>query len=186
MELNKREQVKALIEKGGMTKAAIAAALSMSPSSVSTQMTYLRWMDHYIITDPETKVLSFTDKETYEAMQAEKKANTKTKAAAARTPAERLADLQKTIGTQRTALTKWETKVKSISEIVTEHPNDVDAQMDLEEAKAQVTLLKIKISRNEALADTLSAGEETAEDAEAANEATEDESAESDTDDDLL
>ena len=47
----KREQVKDMIAEGTHTKAQIAETLGMSAASVSTQMTYLRWMGNNIIYD---------------------------------------------------------------------------------------------------------------------------------------
>lgn len=151
-ELNKRELVKECIEKGNMTKAEIAEHLEMSAGSVSTQMTYLRWMDHYIMTDPDTKILSFTDKETYEAFEAEKKANRKTKTTAARTPEERAVAIAKTIKTQEGQLAKWKEKESAAAEMLKELPEDENAILNHKEAVAQVALLEVKLVRNKALA----------------------------------
>ena len=152
---NKREQVKECIELGTMTKADMVEKLGMSSGSVSTQMTYLRWMGHFILPEPETKILKFTDKETYEAHVADKKANAKTPKGAARTPAERAVAVAKTITNQEASKVKWDAKIVECEEILTELPDDADAELNLKEAIASVALAEVKIARNTSLALTL-------------------------------
>ena len=160
---NKRDQVKECIALGTMNKIEIAEKLGMSVASVATQMTYLRWMDNYIITAPETKILSFTDKDTYEKLEAERVANRKTKPTATRTPEERAVATAKTIATQTDQLDKWAAKVEVAEELLTEHPDDVDAKLNLKEATAMVALLEVKLARNEKLAEDLPEVPETDE-----------------------
>ena len=154
-EMNKRDQVKACVEKGNMTKIQIAEELGMSVASVGTNMTYLRWMDNYILTDAETKELSFTDQETFEALEAERKANRKTKSTSTRTPEERATATAKTIATQTDQLDKWSDKVVAAQEMLDEHPDDEDAKLNFKEATAMVALLEVKLVRNEKLAEEL-------------------------------
>jgi len=153
--INKRDQVKALIALGTLTKAEIAEKLDMSVASVSTQMTYLRWMDNYILTDPDTKILSFTDQETFDKLEAERRANRKTKTTATRTPEERAQAAAKTVGNQEKQLATWTTKLGSINEIALEHPDDADVALNMKEAKAMVDLLEVKLARNSALLESL-------------------------------
>ena len=152
---NKRDQVKECIKRGDLTKAEIATALGMSLGSVSSQMTYLRWMDNYIVTDPETKILSFTTKEAFEALEAEKKANKSTKTTATRTPEERAQAVAKTIGTQEKQLAKWQAKSEQIAAFIAEHPEDADAALAAKEATASIALLEVKLARNTALLESL-------------------------------
>lgn len=169
---NKRDQIKDCIEAGEMTKAEIAVKLDMSEASVATQMTYLRWMDNYILTDKETKILSFTDKETFEKLEAEKKANHKTKSTSNRTPAERANAVAKTLGNQNKSLISWQKKLDLNNEVLEDHPDDADVLLNIKEATAQVALLEVKINRNEALAATLPEPvEEVVEEVEAVEEA---------------
>lgn len=171
---NKRELVKDCIEQGNMTKQEIADELGMSVASVSTQMTYLRWMDNYILIDPETKVLSFTDQETFEAAEAAKKANRKTKSTSTRTPEERAAAVAKTLGNQNKQLATWKTKLEAAEEMLEEHADEA-AELAVKEAEAMVALLEVKIVRNEVLADDLPApveAEEEPADVEEADEET--------------
>lgn len=154
-ELTKREQVRQCIEKGNMTKADIVEELSMSAGSVSTQMTYLRWMDNYIMIDPDTKCLYFTDKETFEAFEADKKANKKTKSTSSKTPEERAITVAKTITNQTATLAKWQAKVVETAEVLETLPDDENAILNAKEAEAMVILTEVKLARNNALADTL-------------------------------
>lgn len=151
-EKTKREQVKDCIELGTMTKAEIAEELSISVASVSTQMTYLRWGLMFIMTDPETKVLYFTDQATFEAFEADKKANRKTKSTSTRTPEERAVATAKTIANQTKQLAKWEEKSALNDEILSEHPEDANAELNVKESVAMIALLEVKLVRNEALA----------------------------------
>jgi hypothetical protein len=150
--MNKRDQVKALITLGTMTKIEMAAELDMSVGSCSTQMTYLRWMDNYIFTHPETKIISFITKEEADAIEAAKPAKGSSKKASTRTPAERAVAVAKTIATQETALGKWNAKVVELEEVLEAVPDDADAILNMKEAVAQVALHEVKLERNEALA----------------------------------
>jgi len=63
----RRDQVKRFITEGTFTKIEIAEHLGIKPISVSALMTRLRRMGNYIITNPETKALSFCTEEEYRA-----------------------------------------------------------------------------------------------------------------------
>lgn len=157
----KRDIVKDCISLGTMTKAQIAEEHGMSAGSVSTQMTYLRWMGYFILIDPEAKVLSFTDEETFNQFEAEKKANRKGgKKAPTRTPAERAVATAKTIANQEKQLAKWQGKVYEAEEVLSTLPDDPDAMLNLKEARANTDLLEVKLVRNRALADELPSLEE--------------------------
>ncbi len=146
--MGKRDQVKAAIESGGKTKIEIAEALGMSVASVSSQMTYLRWMGMFIIYD-ENKILSAVTEEEFEAWQEELKANRKTKAVSNKTPEEQAVALQKTIKTQNGTLVKWEKKLDNTVKALIDDPEDDELLECQDEASANITLLKIKIRRNE-------------------------------------
>ena len=155
-QVNRREQVKELIEKGNMTKAEIAEALEVNPASVSSQMTYLRWMGNFIIADPETKALSFCTEEENEAHQTLVKASRKSKASAASKDPQDVANaLAKTLKTQRAQYTKALVKCAQVDADVQLEPDDMELIELKEEADANATLLRIKIKRNEARAENL-------------------------------
>ena len=153
--VNRREQVKELIQAGKYTKAQIAEALEVNPASVSSQMTYLRWMGNFIVAD-ESKVLRFVTEDEYAAHQAIAQANKKVKTgAAAKDPQTRANELAKTITKQVSQLTKMQAKLDQVLADINEDPDDEDLQELMEEASANVTLMQIKIKRNKALAATL-------------------------------
>lgn len=152
--ISKREQVKALIGKGGYTKQMIADELSTSIGSIGSQMTYLRWMGNFIKYDAD-KVLSFVTEEEHDAWQEELKANRKTTTTAAKTPEEQAIACQKAIGRQETQLTNWNKKLETIEIALDEDEDSEELQELLDEANANITLLTIKIRRNEARAETL-------------------------------
>ena len=147
----KRDQVKLLIAKGGYTRDTIAKELGMSVASVSSQFTYLRWMGNFIIFDDD-KHLSLVDEATYNAWVAEKaaKAGTKkTSASATKTPAEQYKTLAKTIGVEKKQQEAWKAKLAKIEKDQEDMPEDDELiEMGLE-AGAMVTLLGIKVARNE-------------------------------------
>lgn len=165
---NRREQVKEMIKRGNMTKAAIAEEIGVSAASVSSQMTYLRWMGKFIKYD-ENKILTFCTEEEYNAWQEELAANRKSKAASTRTPEEQAEATHKAIKRQETQLANWRKKMEAITKDLQADPED-DELLELEEeAEANITLLKIKIKRNEAkaeeLPDYVEEAEEDADDA---------------------
>jgi len=157
---SQRELVKELIETGEYTKAAIAEKLGMSAGSVSTQMTYLRWMGLFIATNPETKVLSFCSQEEFEAAEAEKKAKAKTKSTSTKAPQERYDAVTKTVANQEKTLERWQTKVSDAQAILEERPDDEDVLLALKEAEAMVIVTEVKLARNNKLADDLAQLEE--------------------------
>jgi biotin operon repressor len=145
--MNRREEVAELIKEGTHTKAEIAEKLEVSPASVSSQMTYLRWMGNFITYD-ENKVLSFCDEETHIAWKADLEANRKTKASA-RTPEEQAEATYNAIAKQTTQLANWRKKLDQIEKDLVEEPEDAQLDEFKREAEANITLLEIKISRNE-------------------------------------
>jgi len=150
--VNRREQVKELIETGEYTKAEIAAKLEVKDASVSSQMTYLRWMGHFIVAD-ENKKLRFCTEDEYNAQQEVVLANRKAKAStSAKTPQEQADALAKTLKTQRAAYAKAQAKVDQVNADIAEDPDDEELVELKEEADANATLLRIKIKRNEAAA----------------------------------
>ncbi len=148
--VTKRDQVKEAIITGEFTKAQIAENLEMSLGSVSSQMTYLRWMGMFIKWD-ENKVLSMCTSDEFDAWEAENKANRKSPAASKLTPEEQSVRTAKTLGNQAKSLVTWEKKLEGAIEI-----NDDDATEEnqdyVDECEANIVLLKIKIKRNEAKA----------------------------------
>lgn len=164
---NKRELVKACIELGTMTKADIAEEYDMTVGAVSTNMTYLRWADLFILTDKETKILTFTDKATFDALEAEKASNKGGKKTSARTPAERAIATAKTIANQEASKVKWEAKVADLDEMLETVPDDADVILNLKEANASIAILEVKLVRNEALAATLPSLEDATAEVEA-------------------
>lgn len=160
----RQDQVKELIEKGGFTKKAIAEALGVPVNSVSSQLTYLRWKGNYIMTDPETKILSFVTEEEMQAHETAVKTARAAKAssASAKSPQERANALAVTIKRQETQLTGFNAKVGQIEADMLKDeeagkPEDEELVELLEEAKANATLMRIKIKRNKALAESLPA-----------------------------
>ena len=160
----RQDQVKELIEKGGFTKKAIADALGVPVNSVSSQLTYLRWKGNFIMTDPDTKVLSFVTEEEMQAHEAAVKTARAAKAssASAKTPQERANALAVTIKRQETQFAGFLTKISQIEADMLKDgeagkPEDEELVELLEEAKANATLMRIKIKRNKALAESLPA-----------------------------
>lgn len=152
--VNRRDQVKELIEKGTMTKQQIAAAIDVSPASVSSQMTYLRWMGHFIKYD-DNKILSFCTEDEYNAWQEDLTAKRKTTSANARTPEEQAKATHTTIKRQESQLTNWQTKKEAIEKDLAEEPEDEELLELLAEADANIVLLTIKLKRNKAKAEEL-------------------------------
>lgn len=173
--INRREQVRELIQKGTMTKQEIAEEIDVSSASVSSQMTYLRWMGNFIKYDSD-KILSFCTEEEYNEWQEELAANRKTKSASTRTPEEQAEATHKAIKRQNVQLGNWGKKLEAITRDLQTEPED-DELLELElEANANITLLKIKIRRNEAKAEQLPEYVEATEDdgaTDAATDATE-------------
>jgi len=159
---NRREQVAELIEEGAHTKAEIAEALDISPASVSSQMTYLRWMGHFIKYD-DNKVLSFCSEDEHAAWQAELAANRKGKTSA-RTPEEQAEATYNTIQRQETQLSNWQKKLAQIEADIQDDPEDEQLDEFKREAEANITLLEIKLSRNRAKQEDLPDYEPPAED----------------------
>lgn len=164
-EKTRQDQVKELIEKGGYTKKAIAEELGVPVNSVSSQLTYLRWKGKCIMTNPETKVLSFVSEEELAAHEASIAAarQAKANAATSKTPQERANALATTIKRQETQFAAANTKIEQIEKDLADEPNDAELLELLDEAKANATLLRIKIKRNKALAETLPVPEPMAE-----------------------
>lgn len=144
IKVTRRDQIKELIETGEFTKKEIAEKLEIKESGVSSQLTYLRWMGFFIIWD-EDKKLSFVDEDGYAAWEAEKKTNRKTPASTSKkTPQEQFDGLTKTIGNQEKTLAKWEDKLSLLND-----EDQTDGTL-IPEAEANITLLQIKIQRNQA------------------------------------
>ncbi len=161
-----KERIKDMIEEGVHTKKEIAAALDIKESSVSSNMTYLRWGGKFIKWDDE-KRLCFIDEAGYDEWQEERKANTKSKKAVSKlTPQEQFNRFSKTAANQEKALANWEAKVAKYAE---DAPSDDTL---LPEAEAQVTLTSIKLQRTRAKLDAVDMSEVT-EAGEAAEEADE-------------
>lgn len=156
--VSKREQVLALVNEGKHTKAEIAALLEMSPASVSSQFTYLRWMGNFIVIDSATKVVSSTDKESYDKIVAAKNAaKSASRGASKQTPQERSNALARTITKQKKQLANAEAKVAQIQADLIATPNDEELQELLVETQANVTIIKSKLKRNEKAATDLPA-----------------------------
>jgi len=143
--INRRDQIIELIETGAMTKAEIAEKIGIKVTGVSSQLTYLRWMGKFIIFDAETKILSFTDEDGYAEWEAEKKSNRKTKSTTTRTPQEQFDAVTKTIASQIKLKTKWESKL----DLMQAEDYVVEDDTLIPEAEANITLLGIKLIRNE-------------------------------------
>jgi len=160
--MNRREQVAELIKEGTHTKAEIAEALDISAASVSSQMTYLRWMGNFIKYD-ENKILTFCTEDEYNDWQEELAKNRKTKTSA-RTPEEQAEAVYKTIERQESQLANWQKKLTQINADIADDPNDEQLDEFRREAEANITLLEIKISRNRVKQDDLPDYEPPAED----------------------
>ena len=172
--LDRRGQVKGMIDEACHTKAEIADKIGVSQASVSSQMTYLRWMGNFIKYDAD-KILSFCTEDEYAEWQAELQANRKTKSTAARTPEEQAKAVAQAIERQEKQLENWGKKLAQITDDLQAEPDD-DELLELEaEANANIVLLKIKIKRNGIKATELPAvpEEDEVEESDAAEEAEE-------------
>lgn len=147
---SKRDQVLEMLREGGYTREEIADALDMTVASVSSQFTYLRWMGNFIIYD-EDKVIHLVNQEEYDKWLEEKAANRKTKSStSAKTPQEQADALDKTIKNQTKQLENWQAKKTKIDNDLEAMPDDDELQEMQAEAAANITLLQIKIKRNNA------------------------------------
>lgn len=154
--ISRREQVKELVETGNYTKAEIATALDVNVGSISSQLTYLRWMGNFILTDPETKKLSFCDEDTWNEYQEKvSAAKVAKKAGASKTPQERANSLAVTIKRQETQLKNISAKVAQLEKELEAEPGDSELEELLAEAKANETIVSLKLKRNKALAESL-------------------------------
>lgn len=153
-EISKREQVKALIDEGGYTKKEIAEKLEMSESSVSSQMTYLRWQGNFITYD-EDKVLSLVSEEEFNEWDEARKANRKSGPTSTKTPEEQAVAVAKTIKTQEKQLANWEKKAADIKAALEDEPDNEELEELSQEADANIVLLGIKLKRNKAKAAAL-------------------------------
>lgn len=168
-ELGKKELVKQLIGEGEHTKAEIAAKLSMSTASVSSQMTYLRWMGNFIVYD-EKKILSLVTEEEYKEWQATLQANKKPKIT--KTPEQLAKQAVKSLAKLKTSLASWELRLDKADE--NEAIDDMEEFQA--EASANIVLLEIKIKRAMAaiakadVGSTDTEGQGTSEDIENPNE----------------
>jgi hypothetical protein len=159
-EKKRLDQVREMIEAGTYTKAEIAEALDIKPAGVSSQMTYLRWQGNFIKTDADTKVLSFCTEEEFKAIEADKAARAATRTTASKkTPEEQAAAVAKTIKTQTKQMETWQAKLDEYLKDKaafdeTGEGEDIDQDL-IDEAEANVTLLRIKIKRNTAKASEL-------------------------------
>ena len=145
---NRREQVKGMIEQGEFTKAQIAEELSVSAASVSSQMTYLRWMGNFIKYDAD-KILTIVTEEEHVAWQEELAANRKSTSVSNKTPEEQAEAVFKTIERQNSSLTTWTKKAEKVEVDLIDEPDDEELLELKAEADANVVLLGIKIKRNE-------------------------------------
>ena len=151
-QVNRREQVKECINAGTFTKAEIAEHLGVNTASVSSQMTYLRWMGNFIVAD-ENKKLRFVSEEEHTALTEVANANKKAKTVGtAKTPQEQANALAKALKNQKTLLAKAQAKVDQVNKDVAVDPSDTDLLELQAEAMANLTLLTIKIKRNGARA----------------------------------
>ena len=148
---NRRAAVEALINEGIYTKQEIADAIGTTVANVSSQMTYLRWMGKFIITN-ESKQLFFCSEEQAEARAEEQRAKQKGKAASARTPEQQAEVTHKTLKRQQASLETWKAKVVTLTNELAEEPDDEALTELLAEANANALLLEIKIKRNAAKA----------------------------------
>jgi len=149
--VNRREQVKELIATGNYTKAEIAAELGVNDASVSSQMTYLRWMGNFILANADKK-LRFVTQEEAEAAEAAVIANRKVGTTSAKSPQERADALVKTIKTQESAYAKALAKCKQVDKDLEDDSNDEELLEIKEEADANEVILRLKLKRNKALA----------------------------------
>lgn len=137
----KREQVKDLIAEGVHTKAQIADNLSMSAASVSSQMTYLRWMGNNIIYSAE-KILSFVTADEFTEWKDAQAATKKVKKVSTKAPADQLKAAEKSLKGAITALNNWEIRVEKTTAEDIEDFEEFTA-----ESSANIVLLGIKIKR---------------------------------------
>jgi len=168
--VNRREQVQELIKTGNYSKTEIAAELGVNAPSVSSQMTYLRWMGNFILSDPETKKLRFCTEDEYNAHQELTTASRKAKTAgSAKTPQEQANALAATIAKQEKEHAKAVAKVAQIEAELVAEPNDEELIELLEEAKALEVISRLKVKRNKAKAAELPAPEAVVAEPEAAD-----------------
>ncbi len=163
--VSKRDQVKNAIAECTFTKKQIAENLGMSIGSVSSQMTYLRWMGNFIMWNDD-KIMTFCTEEEFDAWKAAQSKKSGTTAAVSKlTPDEQAVKLAKTIATQGKSLENWEKKLVDAEEVLESEDNEENQEENqdyVDECNANIVLVKIKIKRNIAKADALPDAEEAA------------------------
>lgn len=158
--VTKKDQVFEMLQEGTYTKQQMADALDCKIGSISSNFTYLRWAGNFIKTDADG-VCSLITEEEAEAIEAEKAANRKEKTpATTKTPKEQAEAAEKAVKRMSTTLENWEQKQDAFLIEFEDKEVDIDDQDKLDEAAANIVLLKIKIKRANArlaaLADQLS------------------------------
>lgn len=169
----KRDQVLALLKEGKYTREQIAVQLGMSTASVSSQFTYLRWMGNYIIAD-ENKVLSLATETEFAAWEAARESNRKTKtttsAASTKSPAEQYESAKKAIETSTKQLASWTAKFEQAEKDLAAETDNALIRELYEEAGAMVTLLTIKLRRQQTKFDAMEVPEPVVEEEEVSSD----------------
>lgn len=149
--VDRRGPVKELLLTGNYTKVEIAEKLGVPTDSVSSQMTYLKWMGFPTITEEGTKKLKIVSLEEYAIWEAAKIANRKAKAPTSkRSPQEQANALGKTVKSQAAQLTKAVTRKAQVDAELIDNADDDVLQDISAELGATITLLTIKLKRNNA------------------------------------
>ena len=148
--------IKDLIKAGGATKESLIEEVGCSAASLATNFTYLRLMGFYPV-KAEDETFSFVSEEEWETIQAERKANAKTrKTASPKTPAELLEAAKKRYDRCEKALQTAETKAAEFDNEITD--------LRLTIAKAEFRLAEIVTDEAQAnVPDTEEVAEEVAE-----------------------
>jgi sugar-specific transcriptional regulator TrmB len=149
--VDRRGPVKELLLTGEFTKVEIAEKLGIPADSVSSQMTYLKWMGFPTVTEEGTKKLKIVSLEEYATWEAAKIANRKAKAPTSkRSPQEQANALAKTVKSQAAQLAKAEVRKAQVDTELADNADDDVLQDISAELGATISLLTIKLKRNNA------------------------------------
>ena len=85
----KRDLILTAIQEGGATRESLMEVADVNSKGLASQFTYMRLMGNCPVMDAETKIYIIFDRETYDTMVEDRKANAKS-TGPAKTPAERL------------------------------------------------------------------------------------------------
>lgn len=130
--------IKGLIDAGNATRETIKAELGIPASTLATNLSYLRMGGFYAISDADG-ILSFTDEEGWDTIQAEKKANKKVSKVSVKTPYEQFLAAEKRVVTTLAA----EVKARANADAAGNENELLNARLDKADAESRIAKLTL-------------------------------------------